>query len=61
MKSLTALADRGYYSGPQIRQCQLDGMTPLVPRTVTSGARVDGRFDKRDFKVILATRPTATP
>ena len=48
-KSLTAFADRGYYSGPQIRQCQLDGMTPLVPGTVTSGARVDGRFDKRDF------------
>jgi hypothetical protein len=48
-KSVTALADRGYYSGPQIRQCQLDGMTPLVPKTVTSGARVDGRFDKRDF------------
>jgi transposase len=48
-KSLTALADRGYYSGPQVRDCQLDGMTPLVPRTVTSGARADGRFDKRDF------------
>jgi len=48
-KSLTALADRGYYSGPQIRDCQLDGMTPLVPKTVTSGARADGRFDKRDF------------
>lgn len=48
-KTLTALADRGYYSGPQIRQCQQDGMTPLVPRTVTSGARADGRFDKRDF------------
>lgn len=24
-------------------------MTPLVPKTVTSGARADGRFDKRDF------------
>jgi hypothetical protein len=24
-------------------------MTPLVPRTITSGARADGRFDKRDF------------
>jgi len=48
-KSLTALADRGYYSGPQIRDCQLGGMTPLVPKTVTSGARADGRFDKRDF------------
>jgi transposase len=48
-RSLTALADRGYYSGPQIRDCQLGGMTPIVPRTVTSGARADGRFDKRDF------------
>jgi transposase len=48
-KSLTAIADRGYYSGPQIRDCQLSGMTPLVPRTITSGARADGRFDKRDF------------
>jgi len=24
-------------------------MTPMVPMTVTSGARADGRFDKRDF------------
>jgi transposase len=48
-KSLTALADRGYYNGEQIRDVQLGGMTPLVPRTVTSGARADGRFDKRDF------------
>ena len=48
-KTLTALADRGYYSSPQIRACQLDGMTPLVPKTITSGARADGRFDKRDF------------
>lgn len=48
-KSLIALADRGYYSSAQIRQCYLDGITPLVPKTVTSGARADGRFDKRDF------------
>jgi hypothetical protein len=48
-KSLTALADRGYYNGEQIRDVQLGGMTPLVPKTVTSGARADGRFDKRDF------------
>src|SRR5215467_1306921 len=48
-KSLTALADRGYYSGLQIRDCQLGGMTPLVPRPVTSGARADGRFDQRAF------------
>ena len=48
-KSLTAITDRGYYNGEQIRDVQLAGMTPLVPKTVTSGARADGRFDKRDF------------
>jgi len=48
-KSLTALADRGYYSGEEIRRCQQAGMNPLVPKPLTSGGRADGRFDKRDF------------
>src|SRR5215469_11183703 len=48
-KSLTALADRGYYSGEEIRRCQQAGMSPLVPKPLTSGGRADGRFDKRDF------------
>jgi transposase len=48
-KSLTALADRGYFSGEEIRKCQQAGMTPLVPKPLTSGGRADGRFDKRDF------------
>ena len=48
-KSLTALADRGYFSGEEIRQCQQAGMNPLVPKPLTSGGRADGRFDKRDF------------
>ena len=48
-KSLTALADRGYYSGEEIRRRQQAGMNPLVPKPLTSGGRADGRFDKRDF------------
>jgi transposase len=48
-KTLTALADRGYYSGQEIRRCELAGMNPLVPKPLTSGGRADGRFDKRDF------------
>jgi transposase len=48
-KSLIALADRGYFSGEEIRKCQQAGMTPLVPKPLTSGSRADGRFDKRDF------------
>jgi len=47
--SLTVLADRGYYSGPEILECDRAGFTPLVPKPLTSGAKADGRFDKRDF------------
>ena len=48
--AVTALADRGYYSGPEIRNCALDGHTPLVPKPLTSNNKADGLFDKRDFK-----------
>jgi len=46
---LLVLADRGYFNGEQIRQCELDGNTPMVPKPLTSGAKFEGRFDKRDF------------
>jgi transposase len=48
-RTLTALADRGYYSGEQIRGCQQVGITALVPKPLTSNSRAAGRFDKRDF------------
>jgi hypothetical protein len=48
-KSLTALADRGYFSGEEIRNCEHAGINPMVPKPLTSGGRADGRFDKRDF------------
>jgi transposase len=48
-ESLTALADRGYYDGPQLRQAELAGVTTLVPKPLTSNSRAEGRFDKRDF------------
>ncbi len=47
--ALTAIADRGYYKGDDILLCQQDGMTPLVPKPLTSGAKADGRFGKQDF------------
>lgn len=49
-KRLTVLADRGYYSGEQIRACTEAKMTPLVPKTQTSRAYKDGRFEKADFR-----------
>jgi len=46
---LTAIADRGYYSGEQIKACEDAGIVPLVPKCMTSNSRADGRYDKSDF------------
>jgi transposase len=51
-EELTALADRGYFNGPEILDCDQAGMTPLVPKPLTSNSRAEGRFDKRDFVYI---------
>jgi transposase len=48
-KKVTVLADRGYFASEQILQCDRSGITPLVPKPLTSNSRADGRFDKRDF------------
>lgn len=49
---LTALADRGYFSGKEILACEQNGITALVPKTMTSNNRAMGLFDKRDFKYL---------
>jgi len=46
---LDALADRGYFSGEEIRSCDALGVTPYLPKPLTSGAKADGRFGKQDF------------
>jgi transposase len=46
---LKVLADRGYYSGPEIRACELAGITAYVPKPLTSASRKKGLFTKRDF------------
>jgi len=48
-ENLTVIADRGYFNGPEILICEQLGMTPLVPKTLTSGNRARGQFDKQDF------------
>lgn len=47
--TLTAIADRGYFKGEEILACHEVGITVLVPKTKTSNAKADGRFDKADF------------
>jgi transposase len=48
-EELTAIADRGYYSGEQIKACDDAGMVPLVPKSFTSNSGAHGRYDKSDF------------
>jgi len=48
-KKVMVLADRGYFAGEQILQCDRTGITPLVPKPLTSTSKAEGRFDKRDF------------
>ena len=49
---LTAIADRGYYNGEQIKACDDAGIVPLIPKSFTSNSRADGRYDKSDFVYI---------
>jgi len=46
---LTAIADRGYFKGEEILACDEAGITVIVPKSTTSGAKFDGRFDRADF------------
>ena len=48
-KKLQAVADRGYYSGPQIKACDDAGIAAILPKPMTSNAKAEGRFDKSDF------------
>ena len=47
---LTVVADRGYFSGVEVRACQQEGIRPLVPKIHTSRNRLRGRFTKEDFR-----------
>ena len=39
-EALTVIADRGYFKGEEILACQEAGITAIVPKTTTSGAKV---------------------
>ena len=52
VEALDVLADRGYFSGEEIVACETIGVTPYVPKPLTSGAKADGRFGKQDFSYL---------
>ncbi|MDR7010054.1 hypothetical protein J2W46_006986 [Paraburkholderia strydomiana] len=46
---LKIVGDRGYFSGPEIRACDLNGISAYVPEPLTSASRKKGLFTKADF------------
>jgi len=50
--SLDVIADRGYFSGEEILECDRDGITVTLPKPMTSNAKAEGRFGKQDFRYV---------
>src|SRR5713226_567202 len=48
-EQITALADRGYFSGDQVLSCEGTGVAPIVPKTLTSSGAKRGFFTRQDF------------
>ncbi|TDP74512.1 DDE family transposase [Roseateles toxinivorans] len=59
--TLEAVADRGCYSGQQIKDCDDAGITVMLPKPMTSGASAEGRFDKADFVYITSDNEYRCP
>ncbi len=49
-KTLTVIADPGYYKGEEIVACKNNGIKALVPKVDTSGSKIKGRYSKADFR-----------
>jgi hypothetical protein len=52
VENLDAVADRGYFSSEQILACEEAGITVTLPKPMTSGINVRGRFGKQDFRYV---------
>src|SRR6202795_313711 len=54
VEELEAVADRGYFNGEEIKECDDAGITVTLPKPQTSGAKAEGRFGKQDFVYIAS-------
>jgi transposase len=50
--NLDVIADRGYFSGEEILECDRAGITVTLPKPMTSNAKAEGRFGKQDFRYV---------
>src|SRR5882762_1797461 len=48
-EQVTALADRGHFSGDQVLSCEGTGVAPIVPKVLTSSGTKRGLFARQDF------------
>ena len=51
---LDVVADRGYFKSEEILACDRADITVTLPKPMTSGSRVKGRFTKQDFCYVAA-------
>jgi transposase len=52
VEHLDAVADRGYFSGEEILECENAGITVTLPKPMTSNSKAEGRFGKQDFRYV---------
>ena len=50
VKRLNAVADKGYYNGEQLRECEQANIVAYVPKPRTSPNKAKGLFDRSRFK-----------
>src|SRR6202140_1558591 len=48
-EQITAVADRGYFSGDQVLLCEGTGVAAIVPKVLTSSGAKRGLFARQDF------------
>jgi transposase len=49
---LTVVADKGYYNGDELRECEQNGIIAYVPKPKTSPNKAKGYFDRSRFTYI---------
>jgi len=52
VERLDAVADRGYFNGEEILECEEAGITVTLPKPMTSNSKAQGRFGKQDFRYL---------
>jgi len=50
--SLDVIADRGYFSGEEILECDKAAIAVTLPKPMTSNSKAKGRFGKQDFRYV---------